>query len=46
MQIVQAAGEEYMGWPGALSDVNIEGFLHIALRAVAFAPKNNLVTNL
>jgi hypothetical protein len=46
MQIVQAAGEEYMGWPTALSDVNIEGFLHIALRAIAFAPKNNLVTNL
>ncbi len=46
MQIVQAAGEEYMGWPTSLSDINIEGFLHVALRAITFAQHNDLVTNL
>lgn len=45
-QIVQAAGEEYLGWPASLSNTNIEGFLHVALRAVAFARHNDLVTNL
>ncbi|MDQ2904437.1 MAG: hypothetical protein M3Y81_12890 [Chloroflexota bacterium] len=37
LQIVQAAGEETMGWPAQLPGTNIEGFLHIALRAAAFA---------
>jgi len=46
MQIVQAAGEEYMGWPVTLTGINIEGFLHVALRAVAFAKRNILVHNL
>jgi hypothetical protein len=46
MQIVQAAGEEYMGWPTALTGINIEGFLHVALRAAAFAKRNTLVNNL
>jgi len=46
MQIVQAAGEEYMGWPTALADTNIEGFVHAALRATAFAQRNSLVDNL
>ena len=46
MQIVQAAGEEYIGWPAALADTNIEGFVHVALRAAAFAQRNSLVDNL
>lgn len=46
LQLVQAAGEEYMAWPASLSATNIEGFLHIALRAIAFAKHNDLVTNL
>jgi hypothetical protein len=46
MQIVQAAGEEYTAWPTALSETNIEGFLHVALRAAAFAQRNSLVDNL
>jgi len=44
-QVVQAAGEEFIGWPSALSGTNIEGFLHVALRAAAFAPRNTLVNN-
>jgi hypothetical protein len=46
MQIVQAAGEEYIGWPTALSDINLDGFVHVALRATAFAQRNTLVDNL
>ncbi len=46
MQIVQAAGEEYIGWPTALADINLEGFVHVALRATAFAQRNSLVDNL
>jgi hypothetical protein len=45
MQIVQAAGEEYLGWPTVLTDTNIEGFLDVALRATAFAQRNTLVDN-
>jgi hypothetical protein len=45
MQIVQAAGEEYMRWPSTLTGTNIEGFLHVALRAAAFAKRNTLVSN-
>ena len=44
-QVVQAAGEEFMSWPSALSGTNIEGFLHVALRAAAFAKRNTLVNN-
>ena len=46
MQIVQAAGEEYMRWPSTLTGTNIEGFLHVALRAAAFAKRNILVNHL
>lgn len=46
LQIVQAAGEAYMGWPTSLSSTSIEGFLHVALRAVAFAKRNDLVSQL
>ncbi len=46
MQIVQAAGEEYLSWPATLSDISIEGFVHVALRAAAFAKRNTLVNTL
>jgi len=46
LQIVQAAGEEYLAWPLTLTGINIEGFIHIALRAVAFANRNTLVNDL
>ena len=45
LQIVHAAGEECMAWPAALTDTNIEGFLQVALRAVALAKRNTLVAN-
>jgi hypothetical protein len=46
LQIVQAAGEEYLAWPSTLTGINIEGFIHIALRAAAFANRNTLVKDL
>jgi len=46
MQIVQAAGEEFIDWPTTLTDTNIEGFVHVALRATTFAQRNSLVDNL
>ncbi len=39
LQIVQAAGDEYVAWPRELASTNIEGFLQVALRAVALAPR-------
>ena len=39
LQIIQAAGDEYLAWPRDLASTNIEGFLRIALRAVAHAPR-------
>ncbi len=35
LQIIQAAGDEFMAWPAELNQTNIEGFLHTALRAAA-----------
>lgn len=46
LQIVHAAGEEYMAWPATLPDTNIEAFLQVALRAVIFAKRNDVVTGL
>lgn len=46
LQIVEAAGEEYLAWPSALADTSLDGFLHIALRATAFAKRNVLVTEI
>jgi hypothetical protein len=43
LQIVQAAGEEFLAWPGPLADTNIDAFLHVAMRAAAFGKRNNLV---
>jgi hypothetical protein len=46
MQIVQAAGEEYLNWPATLSDTSIEGFIQAALRAATFARRNTLADDL
>jgi hypothetical protein len=43
LQIVQAAGEEFMAWPAALADTQIDAFLHVAMRAAASGKRNNLV---
>lgn len=34
LQILHAAGEEYMAWPASLRNTNIESLLQVALRAV------------
>ena len=39
LQIVQAAGDEYLAWPAELASTSIEGFLQVALRAAALAPR-------
>ncbi|HZR39332.1 MAG TPA: hypothetical protein VFB12_04405 [Ktedonobacteraceae bacterium] len=46
LQIVQAAGEEFMAWPASLADTNPEGFLQIALRAAAFGKRSSVIENL
>jgi hypothetical protein len=46
MQIVQAAGEEYLSWPPTLADTSTEGLILAALRAAAFAKRNTLVDDL
>jgi hypothetical protein len=46
LQIVQAAGESFLAWPHTLRTTNIEGFLHIALRAAAFANRNTLTADM
>lgn len=42
LQIVQAAGEEFMAWPPALADTSIDAFLLVAMRAAAFGKRNDL----
>jgi hypothetical protein len=46
LQIVQAAGEEFMAWPVALADVDRDAFLLVALRAATFGRRNTLVSGL
>ena len=43
LQIVQAAGEEFMAWPAALASTSRDGILYVALRAATFALPNPLV---
>ena len=43
LQIVQAAGEEFMAWPTTLANTSPDGILYVALRAATFAPRNPLV---
>ncbi len=40
LQIVLAAGDEYLAWPKDLAGTNIEGFLRTALRAAAQARRS------
>jgi hypothetical protein len=46
LQIVQAAGEEFMAWPRTLAKVDIESFLLAALRAAAFGKRDTLASQL
>jgi len=46
LQIVQAAGEDFTSWPKTLAHVDIEAFLHVALRAAAFGQRNSVVAAL
>ena len=46
LQIVQAAGEEFMAWPSGLAATSADAFLRIALRAASFAPPHNLAAHL
>ncbi|GER81550.1 MAG: hypothetical protein IMW90_10030 [Thermogemmatispora sp.] len=46
LQIVQAAGEEFMGWPRDLTETDLSVFLRAALRAAALAPRNTLASAL
>src|SRR5205807_3856262 len=46
LQIVQAAGEEFMAWPVALADTDREALLLVALRAATFAKRNTLADDL
>jgi hypothetical protein len=39
LQIVLAAGDEYLAWPKDLAHINIDGFLQIALRAAALGKR-------
>ena len=42
LQIVLAAGDEYLAWPKELASTNIEGFLQVALRAATQAKRNTV----
>ena len=42
LQIVLAAGDEYLAWPKELASTNIESFLQVALRAATQAKRNNV----
>jgi len=40
LQIVQAASDEYLAWPKDLAQINIDGFLQVALRAAALGKRS------
>lgn len=46
LQIVQAAGEEYITWPRDLKSTKVNVYLHIALRAAAFGKRDALISQL
>ncbi|GER89415.1 hypothetical protein KDW_35770 [Dictyobacter vulcani] len=46
LQIVQAAGEEFISWPRDLASTHIESYLHIALRAAALGKRDALSSQL
>ncbi len=46
LQIVQAAAEEFLGWPHTLGDTGIDIYLQVAIRAAAFGERDTVVANL
>ncbi|WP_161977521.1 hypothetical protein [Dictyobacter kobayashii] len=46
LQIVQAAGEEFISWPRDLAGTDIDNYLHIALRAAALGKRDTLISQL
>ena len=46
LQIVEAASEDFVSWPRTLANVNIEPFLHVALRAAAFGQRNSTISTM
>ncbi len=46
LQIVQAAGEEYITWPRDFKSTHIDVYLHVALRAAAFGKRDALISQL
>ncbi len=46
LQIVQAASEEFLAWPHALSETSIDAFLQVAIRAAAFGKRDPRLANL
>ncbi|GLV59626.1 hypothetical protein KDH_64520 [Dictyobacter sp. S3.2.2.5] len=46
LQIVQAAGEEFINWPKELAGTKIDSYLHIALRAAALGKRDSLASQL
>ena len=44
LQLVLAAGDEYLAWPKELARADAESFLRVALRAAALAKRNTLAS--
>jgi hypothetical protein len=46
LQIVHAASEEYISWPRNLGNEYADAFLQVALRAIVYSKRDNLLANL
>ena len=46
LQIVQAAGEDFLAWPHMLGDTSIDIYLQVAIRAAAFGERDTVVSSL
>ena len=46
LQIVQAASDEFLNWPRALVNTNVEAFVQIALRAAITGQRDPIVAEL
>ncbi|GCE49095.1 hypothetical protein EI42_01613 [Thermosporothrix hazakensis] len=46
LQIVQAAAEEFVGWPRQLQETDRDSFIQAALRAAAFGPRDSSLAGL
>jgi hypothetical protein len=44
LQIILAAGDEYLSWPAELAATSVEGFLQVALRAAVLARRKALAS--